>query len=110
MPQLPGLDIGWKQGEKTTNPIRDALCELDRRGQKTNAGYYDYKNVIATPILRQTTGWRTANYGGTTSDPRLNYTLATSSGYANTVKGVAAANIGKVMGVATASISKVNGV
>ena len=31
-----------EKGEKTTNPIRDALCELDRRGQKTNAGYYDY--------------------------------------------------------------------
>ena len=42
MSDLAGLDIGWKNGEKTTNPIRDALCELDRRGQKTNAGYYDY--------------------------------------------------------------------
>ena len=42
MSDLAGLDIGWKKGEKTTNPIRDALCELDRRGQKTNAGYYDY--------------------------------------------------------------------
>ena len=42
MSDLAGLDIGWKKGEMTTNPIRDALCELDRRGQKTNAGYYDY--------------------------------------------------------------------
>ena len=42
MSDLAGLDIGWKKGEKTTNPIRDALCELDRRGQKTSAGYYDY--------------------------------------------------------------------
>ena len=42
MSDLAGLDIGWKKGEKTTNSIRDALCELDRRGQKTNAGYYDY--------------------------------------------------------------------
>ena len=42
MSDLAGLDIGWKKGEKTANPIRDALCELDRRGQKTNAGYYDY--------------------------------------------------------------------
>ena len=38
MSDLAGLDIGWKKGEKTTNPIRDALCELDRRGQKTNPG------------------------------------------------------------------------
>ncbi|MDC3075683.1 3-hydroxyacyl-CoA dehydrogenase [Paracoccaceae bacterium] len=42
MSDLAGLDIGWKKGENTTNPIRDALCDLDRRGQKTNAGYYDY--------------------------------------------------------------------
>ena len=42
MSDLAGLDIGWKKGEKTTNPIRDALCELDRKGQKTSAGYYDY--------------------------------------------------------------------
>jgi 3-hydroxyacyl-CoA dehydrogenase len=47
MSDLAGLDIGWKKGENTTNPIRDALCELDRRGQKTNAGYYDYdKNRV----------------------------------------------------------------
>ena len=42
MSDLAGLDIGWKKGAKTANPIRDALCELDRRGQKTAAGYYDY--------------------------------------------------------------------
>ena len=42
MSDLAGLDIGWKKGATTANPIRDALCELDRRGQKTGAGYYDY--------------------------------------------------------------------
>ncbi len=42
MSDLAGLDIGWTKGAKTANPIRDALCELDRRGQKTGAGYYDY--------------------------------------------------------------------
>ena len=42
MSDLAGLDIGWKKGARTANPIRDALCELDRRGQKTGAGYYDY--------------------------------------------------------------------
>jgi 3-hydroxyacyl-CoA dehydrogenase len=42
MSDLAGLDIGWKKGAKTANPIRDTLCELDRRGQKTGAGYYDY--------------------------------------------------------------------
>lgn len=42
MSDLAGLDIGWSKGAKTGNPVRDALCELDRRGQKTKAGYYDY--------------------------------------------------------------------
>ena len=42
MSDLAGLDIGWKKGAKTNNPISDALCEIDRRGQKTGAGYYDY--------------------------------------------------------------------
>ena len=42
MSDLAGLDIGWKKGARTANPIRDALCELDRRGQKPGAGYYDY--------------------------------------------------------------------
>ena len=42
MSDLAGLDIGWKKGAVTGNPIRDRLCEMDRRGQKTGAGYYDY--------------------------------------------------------------------
>ncbi len=50
MSDLAGLDIGWSKGAKTQNPIRDALCELDRRGQKTGAGYYDYdENRNCTP-------------------------------------------------------------
>ena len=53
MSDLAGLDIGWKKGAKTANPIRDALCELDRRGQKTGAGYYDYdenRRPIPSPV------------------------------------------------------------
>ena len=42
MSDLAGLDIGWKKGAVTGNPIRDRLCAMDRRGQKTDAGYYDY--------------------------------------------------------------------
>lgn len=42
MMDLAGLDIGWSKGATTENPIRDALCEMDRRGQKTASGYYDY--------------------------------------------------------------------
>jgi len=63
MADLAGLDIGWKKGATTTNPIRDALCELDRRGQKTGAGYYDYdenrKNQpseVTAGIIREITG------------------------------------------------------
>ncbi len=54
MSDLAGLDIGWKKGEKTTNPIRDALCELDRRGQKTSAGYYDYDENRVPRISKMT--------------------------------------------------------
>ncbi|MBR9863042.1 MAG: 3-hydroxyacyl-CoA dehydrogenase [Rhodobacteraceae bacterium] len=50
MSDLAGLDIGWSKGAKTDNPIRDALCEMDRRGQKTQAGFYDYdENRNPTP-------------------------------------------------------------
>ena len=49
MSDLAGLDIGWSKGAKTDNPIRDALCEMDRRGQKTKAGFYDYDDT-AQPI------------------------------------------------------------
>ena len=47
---LAGLDIGWSRGATTADPIRDALCEMDRRGQKTRAGYYDYDdNRVGQP-------------------------------------------------------------
>lgn len=42
MSDLAGLDIGWNKAESKGDTIRDCLCELDRRGQKTKAGYYDY--------------------------------------------------------------------
>ena len=42
MSDLAGLDIGWTRGQTTGDPLRNALCEMDRRGQKTGAGYYDY--------------------------------------------------------------------
>jgi 3-hydroxyacyl-CoA dehydrogenase len=43
MSDLAGLDIGWKKGAQTANPLRDMICErTDRRGQKSGAGYYDY--------------------------------------------------------------------
>ena len=63
MSDLAGLDIGWSKGAKTQNPIRDALCEIDRRGQKTGAGYYDYDenrkpspSEVTAGVIREITG------------------------------------------------------
>ena len=42
MSDLAGLDIGWSKETSSSSTIREMLCELDRRGQKTSAGYYDY--------------------------------------------------------------------
>ncbi|NNC71823.1 MAG: 3-hydroxyacyl-CoA dehydrogenase [Sphingomonadaceae bacterium] len=42
MSDLAGLDIGWHRDPARIESIRDALCAMDRRGQKTGAGFYDY--------------------------------------------------------------------
>jgi 3-hydroxyacyl-CoA dehydrogenase len=42
MADLAGLDIGWSAETSKGVTIRDKLCELGRRGQKTSAGFYDY--------------------------------------------------------------------
>ncbi len=50
MSDLAGLDIGWSAETSTGSTIRERLCELDRRGQKNGAGYYDYdENRVGTP-------------------------------------------------------------
>jgi 3-hydroxyacyl-CoA dehydrogenase len=51
MSDLAGLDIGWKPGAATANPLRDMICErTSRRGQKSGAGYYDYdENRVGRP-------------------------------------------------------------
>ena len=41
MADLAGLDLGWRSDAGATT-VRERLCELGRRGQKTGAGYYDY--------------------------------------------------------------------
>ena len=65
MSDLAGLDIGWIPGEG--DPLRDALCKRERRGQKTSAGYYDYdENRVASPsekvavLIRETLGVNSA--------------------------------------------------
>jgi 3-hydroxyacyl-CoA dehydrogenase len=42
MADLAGLDIGWDPAKSKGETLRDRLCEMDRRGQKTSAGFYDY--------------------------------------------------------------------
>jgi 3-hydroxyacyl-CoA dehydrogenase len=42
MADLAGLDIGWSAETSKGETLRDKLCEQDRRGQKTRAGFYDY--------------------------------------------------------------------
>jgi 3-hydroxyacyl-CoA dehydrogenase len=50
MSDLAGLDIGWVKEKSNGETIRDVLCEMDRRGQKTGAGWYDYdENRVAKP-------------------------------------------------------------
>ena len=50
MGDLAGLDLGWDKDNSNPMDVKDRLCELGRRGQKTAAGYYDYdENRIPTP-------------------------------------------------------------
>jgi 3-hydroxyacyl-CoA dehydrogenase len=50
MSDLAGLDIGWSRETTSSATIREILCEHDRRGQKTGAGFYDYdENRNAKP-------------------------------------------------------------
>jgi 3-hydroxyacyl-CoA dehydrogenase len=50
MSDLAGLDIGWNKAKSKGATVRDVLCEMDRRGQKTGAGFYDYdEKRVATP-------------------------------------------------------------
>jgi 3-hydroxyacyl-CoA dehydrogenase len=42
MADLVGLDLFWSKAESRGATVLEKLCEMDRRGQKTGAGYYDY--------------------------------------------------------------------
>jgi 3-hydroxyacyl-CoA dehydrogenase len=56
MSDLAGLDIGWAKEKSKGETIRDVLCEMDRRGQKTGAGYYDYdenRNAKPSPVTEK---------------------------------------------------------
>ena len=54
MSDLAGLDLGWTRDTSTGLTMREKLCELGRRGQKTGAGYYDYdaeRNARPSPLV-----------------------------------------------------------
>jgi 3-hydroxyacyl-CoA dehydrogenase len=56
MGDLAGLDLGWVRAESKSETLRDRLNEQDRRGQKTNAGYYDYdenRKAIPSPVTEK---------------------------------------------------------
>ena len=56
MADLAGVDIGWHRDPKRIETIRDALCAIDRWGQKKGAGFYDYdekRRPSPSPIVQQ---------------------------------------------------------
>jgi len=56
MADLAGLDIGWSKETSKGESLRDRLCEIDRRGQKTGAGFYDYaadRSRAPSPLVEQ---------------------------------------------------------
>lgn len=56
MSDLAGLDIGWSRETSKGETLRDRLCEMDRRGQKTGKGYYDYdenRKPSPSPVVEQ---------------------------------------------------------
>jgi 3-hydroxyacyl-CoA dehydrogenase len=56
MADLAGLDIGWTKEKSRGETLRDKLCEMDRRGQKTSAGFYDYdakRERTPSPIVEK---------------------------------------------------------
>lgn len=53
MADLAGLDIGWNAETSRGETVKDRLCEMDRRGQKNGAGFYDYddkRNATPAPV------------------------------------------------------------
>jgi 3-hydroxyacyl-CoA dehydrogenase len=56
MADLAGVDIGWHRDPGRIENIRDALCALERWGQKKGAGFYDYddkRRPSPSPVVAQ---------------------------------------------------------
>jgi 3-hydroxyacyl-CoA dehydrogenase len=56
MADLAGVDIGWHRDPARIDNVRDALCAIDRWGQKKGAGFYDYdekRRPTPSPVVQQ---------------------------------------------------------
>jgi 3-hydroxyacyl-CoA dehydrogenase len=56
MADLAGVDIGWHRDPTRIENIRDALCAIDRWGQKKGAGFYDYddkRRPSPSPVVQE---------------------------------------------------------
>ena len=56
MADLAGVDIGWHRDPNRIENLRDALCAIDRWGQKKGAGFYDYdekRRPSPSPVVQQ---------------------------------------------------------
>jgi 3-hydroxyacyl-CoA dehydrogenase len=56
MADLAGVDIGWHRDPNRIETVRDALCAMDRWGQKKGAGFYDYddkRRPTPSPVVQQ---------------------------------------------------------
>jgi 3-hydroxyacyl-CoA dehydrogenase len=54
MSDLAGLDLGWSRETSTGSTVREKLCEIDRRGQKSGSGFYDYtdsRTALTSPVV-----------------------------------------------------------
>jgi 3-hydroxyacyl-CoA dehydrogenase len=56
MADLAGVDIGWHRDPERIENIRDALCAMERWGQKKGAGFYDYddkRRPSPSPVVQK---------------------------------------------------------
>ena len=56
MADLAGVDIGWHRDPNRIENVRDALCAIERWGQKKGAGFYDYdekRRPSPSPVAQQ---------------------------------------------------------
>ncbi len=56
MRDMAGMDVGWDPAKSSSSTVREILNEMGRRGQKSNAGYYDYdekRNGTPSPVAEK---------------------------------------------------------